>query len=106
MVTRAPEELDEMRRQIAAGDLPADAIEKYYEEERRNVFGHDHKTDAKGNPIEQGIGSKGRESLNHFNAMLQNEQRGVIAPGTYKAAISELWKRDPTRAEKLGLQRL
>jgi hypothetical protein len=106
VVQKTPEELDELKAQIAAGTAPADALEKYYEEEKRNVFGHDYKTDADGKPIEQGIGAKGHESLNHFNAMLKAEQTGGIAPGTYKAAVAEIWKRDPKRAEKLGLQRL
>jgi hypothetical protein len=106
MVALNLEEIQKMKDEIKAGTLPPDALAKYYEEEKRNVFGFDFKTDASGKPIEQGIGSKGHESLNHFNAMLKSEQTGLIAPGTYKAAVAEIWKRDPKRAEKIGLARL
>jgi hypothetical protein len=106
MVAKSAEEIQTMKDEIKAGILSPDAIEQYLDGERRNVFGFDSKTDARGQPIEQGIGAKGNETLNHFNAMLKAEQMGGVVPGTYKAAVAEIWKRDPRRAEKLGLPRL
>jgi hypothetical protein len=48
--------------------LPPDAIKQYYADERRNVFGFDHKTDRSGKPIEQGVGSAQNQSRNSINA--------------------------------------
>lgn len=75
----------------------------HFKAEERNVFGHDVKHDKKGNPIEQGIGSPGHETLNHFRALALAEQQGREAPGTYDAAVADIWKRDPERARKIGL---
>jgi hypothetical protein len=73
------------------------------EADRKAVFGFDYQTDRNGEPIEQGIGSRGHETLNHFNAMLANERRGVIPPGSYQAAVKEIFQRDPERARRIGL---
>jgi hypothetical protein len=37
----------------------------------KKVFGEDVKLDDNGRPIEQGIGSKGNESLSHYAALAQ-----------------------------------
>jgi hypothetical protein len=58
-----PSEIEDMRRQIAQGLLPADAVEQHYENERKAVFGENYKTDSAGNPIEQGKGSKSQPTL-------------------------------------------
>jgi hypothetical protein len=68
MVTRTVDELAEMQKQIAAGELPPNAIEQYYEDERKNVFGHNYKRDSKGQPIEVGIGSPSQPSFNSVEA--------------------------------------
>lgn len=68
MVTKTPEEIDEMRLAIRKGELPADAIEKYLEDEEKNVFGFDMKHDRTGNPVEQGIGSPQQPSRNSIDA--------------------------------------
>jgi hypothetical protein len=68
MTTKTTEELDEMRNLIALGRLPPDAIEKYYEDELKNVFGHDVKFDAEGHPIEQGLGSPQQPTRNSVDA--------------------------------------
>jgi hypothetical protein len=39
----------------------------------RDVFGHGFQRDRHGNPIEQGIGSPGRETEQHFAALLKFE---------------------------------
>ena len=63
MVTKTEEEIAEMRMLIERGELPPDAIEKHYEAEARNVFGHDAKK-IKGEYIEQGIGSPKNQTRN------------------------------------------
>jgi hypothetical protein len=68
MTTKTTEELDEMRNLIALGRLPPDAIERYYEDETRNVFGHDVKFDDEGHPIEQGLGSAQQPTRNSVDA--------------------------------------
>jgi hypothetical protein len=67
MVTKTEEEINEMRELIARGELPPDAIEKYYDAEARNVFGHDAKK-VKGEYIEQGIGAAGNQSRNSIES--------------------------------------
>lgn len=61
------------------------------------VFGHDHKT-VKGEPVEQGIGARGRESGNHFASILRYEGKEA-----FDAAVAELHKRDPKRHAALKL---
>lgn len=43
--------------------------EQAEQEMARRVFGHDHRIDRHGKPIEQGIGSLGHESEHHFIAL-------------------------------------
>ncbi len=47
---------------------------------RQDVFGHDYKTDAKGNPIEQGLGSALNPTSQH-KAALAREQRPSASVG-------------------------
>ena len=63
MVTKTQEEMDEMKVLVERGELPPDAIEKYYEAEARNVFGFDAKK-IKGEYIEQGLGSAKNQTRN------------------------------------------
>lgn len=86
------------------GNIPKKALEQYREDLAHAVFGHDAKK-VKGRYVEQGIGSKGNETANHFAAMLRNEIMGVIPKGSYKASIVEIWKRDPKKAQELNLLR-
>jgi hypothetical protein len=80
-------------------DLSAEEIDQLsIESVDKAVFGHDAKKDRKGNYMEQGIGSPGNETHNHFAAIKKYEGKEA-----YEAAVRELWKRDPERAEKLGL---
>jgi hypothetical protein len=67
------------------------------------VFGVDAQKDRHGNFIEQGLGAKGRETANHFNALKKAEAMGVELPGTYDRAIADIWKRNPDHAKKIGL---
>ena len=54
---------------------------------------------------EQGHGAKGHETANHFAALRKREEQGLESSGSYDAAVAELWQRDPSRAERLGLPR-
>lgn len=56
---KTQEEIDEMS--------PAE-LRAYREDQRRTVFGHDSKTDRKGHPIEQGIGSPAHPTRNSIDA--------------------------------------
>jgi hypothetical protein len=97
------DEIAAAREQIAAGLLPADVFEKHRLDCARAVYGHDHKVDRAGNPIEQGQGAAGHETGNHFAALKKAEAMGHELPGTYDKAVAALWKKDPDRARKLGL---
>jgi hypothetical protein len=98
MVTKTPAELAEMRADVEAGKLPKNAIEQYYAGEEKAVFGHDVKHDRHKNPIEQGIGSPGHETLNHFKAI-----RTYEGEDAYHAACAQHWKDNPEHAAKLKL---
>ncbi len=98
-----PGEIDEMQTLIDQGELPRDAIKRHFEAEEKNVFGHDAKKDSQGRYIEQGIGSPGHESLNHFVAIQKAEREGYEPPGSYRRAVEEMWKRDPKHAQAINL---
>ena len=89
------DERAEAREMIRKGELPPDALERQAESEAKNVFGADAKRDKNGKFIEQGIGSKNHESLNHFTALLRAEQQGFEPAGTYNKAVADLWKPRP-----------
>jgi hypothetical protein len=65
-------EIDEIEQLIAAGNLPPDFLDRHKEAVRRNVFGHDHRVDKNGRPIEQGIGSPGNMTRNAIDAYKKN----------------------------------
>lgn len=102
-ITLSQAEIDDVRDQIAAGLLPPDWLQRHELAKAHNVFGHDAVKDRNGRYIEQGIGSKGHETANHFQALKKAEAMGLELPGTYDKAVVEIWKRDPERAKKLGL---
>ena len=96
------EELQEIRDQISAGMLPPNWLQLHADAVDANVFGID--TPKKnGKRQEQGLGAKGHETANHFHALKKAEAMGAELPGTYDKAVAEIWKRDPDRAQKLGL---
>jgi hypothetical protein len=97
------DELEQIRADIASGALPPDYLERYREAVARNVFGQDAQKDKNGNYIETGLGAKGHETGNHFNALKKAEAMGVELPGAYDKAVADIWKRDPGRAKKIGL---
>lgn len=97
------EERAEIQREIDAGNLPPNYWKMRDRKVAQNVFGEDHAVDSRGRPIEQGIGSKGRETINHFAALKRSEALGQELPGTYAKIVAELHKRDPERARQLHL---
>jgi hypothetical protein len=98
------DETNEIKASIAAGLLPPDWFERCQEAQARNVFGADAVKDKHGNFVEQGIGAKGRETLNHFNALKKAEAMGMELPGSYDREVAAMWKNFPDRAKKIGLQ--
>lgn len=79
MVTKTMEELDAMS---------PEERKVHRAEEEKIVFGHDFKK-VKGKPVEQGIGSPGRENQNHLNAIRKYEGEDA-----YKAALAKAKKAD------------
>jgi hypothetical protein len=48
---------------------------------RQDVFGVDHKTDRNGNPIEQGVGSKGNQTAQSIEAYIKTQtERSANGP--------------------------
>jgi hypothetical protein len=64
-----------------------------------SVHGVGAQKDRAGNWIAQGVGAPGRENLNHFQSI--RRYQGETA---YNAAVREIYKRDPDRARKIGLE--
>jgi hypothetical protein len=96
MVTKTPDEIDAMS--------PAE-LKEHLADEEKTVFGRDRLNEpafkkVKGQPIETGIGSPGRENGNHFAAI--KKYQGEDA---YQEALTDIWKRDPDHAKKLSLPR-
>lgn len=104
-VNFTPAEIDDLRAEEEKGLIPKGSVAQYFENLNKAVFGHDAKKDRKGHYQEQGVGSKGHETSNHFAALARNEQMGLERPGSYALAVTEMWKRDAQRAEKLRLPR-
>jgi hypothetical protein len=66
----------------------------------RATYGFDAKRDPKtGKGIQQGIGSPGNESLNHFASI-----RRYLGEAKFQTAIRKMWKENPDRAKKIGLE--
>jgi hypothetical protein len=63
-----------------------------------NVYGYDAKQRSDGTWQEQGIGSPGHESTNHFQSIRRYESQAA-----YDRAVREIYRRDPKRAAALGL---
>ena len=73
MVTKTSREIDEMKWLISIGQLPADAIELHIEQEYQQTFGQNYKTDADGQPIETGRGSKAQPTRSSIDAYIKNQ---------------------------------
>jgi len=64
-----------------------------------SVFGADAKRDRNGKFIQQGIGSPGHKTTNHFAGIRKYE-----GEAKYQAAIRKMWRDNPERAKLLGLE--
>jgi hypothetical protein len=73
------------------------------EADRKATFGWNYQVDKHNNPIQQGVGSPGHETANHFAALKKRESMGQERPGTHDRLVGDLWKRDPARAKALNL---
>jgi hypothetical protein len=85
-ITLSQAEMDEIEAQMAVGALPADFLERYDAAVESNVFGHDHRKDKHGNPIEQGRGSAGNQTQQSVDAYIKF---GRPAPGASDAEVKE-----------------
>jgi hypothetical protein len=70
----------------------------HFAEEEKIVFGHNFQRDRTGQPIEQGIGSPGHQSLNSLVAIRKYEGEDA-----YRAALAKVWKDSPDHARRLNL---
>ena len=102
-IHRTPGELAEVQQLIDEGKLPKNTMKLIEDAEDAAVYGADAPKDRKGKRIQQGIGSKGHETGNHFAAMKRAEQMGLEEPGTYNRMVLEIQNRDPKRHALLGL---
>ena len=89
MVTLTQDEFGALTPEQRAAHLAA---------EEKIVFGQDFQLDKAGNPIELGIGSPGRPSLNSLQAIRKYEGEEA-----YQAAVAKLWKDNPEAAQRLNL---
>lgn len=94
MVTLTPGEFDQLS--------PA-AKKLHLKNEERLVYGENVKHDKTGKPVQDGIGSPGHETANHFAALLKREKEGEERPGSYMGEVNKLWARDPKKAKALNL---
>ena len=60
-------------------------------------MGADAVKDAKGNFVQNGVGSRGRETSNHLASILKYE-----GPAAYNKELRRIWKETPERAKKMG----
>lgn len=102
VVTKTEDELNEMRAEIAAGTLPPDAIKQYYLDERKNVFGFDHKLDRQGNPIEQGLGSAQNMTRNSIEAFRKYNSHQPDFERALSVMEKQLAEADARRAAQRG----
>jgi hypothetical protein len=58
-------------------EMTAEERKIHFENERKNVFGHDYKTDKHGRPVEQGFGSPQQVTEQHLQALAKAEGQEV-----------------------------
>jgi hypothetical protein len=100
-LARSAASANELNRQISFGADDDTALALADKAHVDSVYGSDAKRDSRGNPIQQGIGSPGHETGNHFASILRYEGREA-----YERAVLEIQKRDPDRHAKLGLPKI
>jgi len=75
-ITLSQAEMDDIETMMAAGQLPQDFLERHYAAVESNVFGHDHRKDRNGIPVEQGRGSAGnqvKQSIDAYKKFCRDE---------------------------------
>jgi|SRR6516164_1498898 hypothetical protein len=87
----------EYRRMIHTGASEADAHAAGVRAHEIAVWGANAKKDARGNFIQSGIGSKGRETFNHLAAILKYE-----GPQAHQKELRRIWKETPDHARRMG----
>jgi hypothetical protein len=105
-VALSGDELTEMRMKVQSGELPSDAIKRYYEEEARTVYGVDAKKRRDGSYIEQGHGSAHNQTRNSIEAY---RKYGSAEPEYEKNLArmqKELAEADARRAAERGTAEL
>jgi hypothetical protein len=70
----------------ATPEVRARMMEEAKRKSEEDVFGVGFKRDARGKPIEQGIGAPGNESEHHFAALEKSEGKEVADRARAKAA--------------------
>lgn len=85
-------------RVLHAEGSPEAAHEAGLKAHEAAVFGADAKRDRNGNFIQQGIGSPGHETANHFAGILRWEGREA-----HDRAVRAAFKRDAAHARSIGL---
>ncbi len=103
-ITLSQAEIEEIEAEMAAGQLPPDFLDRHYAAVDANVFGHDHKKDKHGNPIEQGFGAPGNQTRNSINAFKRYAKYDAdYSEATFKETLqrmeAELAASDKLRAE-------
>ena len=63
----------------------------HLENERKNVFGHDYKTDRHGKPIEQGVGSPSNPTIQSMNALRAAEGDQAADAAIERARKAGTW---------------
>jgi hypothetical protein len=76
----------------------AEAASISKEANRVHTFGAGYKTDRNGEPIQQGIGSLGHETVNHYGGIRKYEGEDA-----YWRAVRAAYARDRAHAQSLGL---
>ena len=84
--------MDDIKALIEAGQLPPDFLKRHEEAKRQNVFGFDHKTDANGDPIEQGIGSAANQTRNQINAYKKYAKYEADFRKSCMTRLSRAWR--------------
>ena len=98
-ITLTQTELDDIDAAMAAGALPPDWMDRYHAAVQANVFGHDHKTDRHGNPIEQGRGSASNQTAQSLAAYRKYGRDELGYAENLKRMEGELAASDKLRAE-------
>lgn len=98
-VSRTPEEIAELKAAEARGELPPGTVADLKRRLEQQVFGHDVQHDRAGHPIEQGVGTVGNPSINHYNALLASEKAGNEPPGSAADWAAAVWRENPEGAK-------